>query len=115
MIVRFREPTTNDLTLQWALEPGQCYSVIGIEADDYRILDDTGRPFLYSASAFEVVDAAEPTDWISEDGEDGERYAYPAVLNAPGFFEDFFDADPAAVATFWHAVNAKLSNAAWSS
>jgi hypothetical protein len=112
MIVRFRAPKTHDSALEGALAPGQCYSVIGIEADDYRILDDTGRPFLYSASAFDVVDAAEPTDWISELGEDGERYAYPAELNAPGFFEDFFDNDPAAVATFWHKVNARLSNAA---
>ena len=36
-----------------------------------------------------------------ERGDEGERYAYPPPLNAVGFFEDFFDAKPKAVATLW--------------
>ncbi|MCC7019091.1 MAG: hypothetical protein IT332_05020 [Ardenticatenales bacterium] len=93
------------------LTPGQAYVVIGIEADDYRLLNDEGRPYLYPAAAFTVADPREPTDWISELGDDGERYAYPAPLNAPGFFEDYFDTQAAAVTTFWRTINQRLASA----
>jgi hypothetical protein len=93
------------------LKPEQPYVVIGIEADEYRILNDHGRPYLYSASLFEIVDPREPEDWIAELGEEGERYAYPQPLNESGFFEDFFDGKPEAVATFWRVVNQRLAGA----
>ena len=44
--------------------------------------------------------------------DDGEQYAYPAALNAPGFFEDFFDQKPEQTAIFWHELNKVLSHAA---
>jgi len=78
------------------LSAGQTYLVIGIEADDFRLLNDRGRPFLYPAELFDVIDAREPSDWVTEYGEDGERYSYPRPLDGPGFFEDFFDADEVA-------------------
>ncbi|NJP09629.1 MAG: hypothetical protein HC866_09200 [Leptolyngbyaceae cyanobacterium RU_5_1] len=91
------------------LKNGQCYLVLGIEADDFRLLNDQGRPYLYPRTLFEIVDSSEPEDWISELGEDGERYAYPPSLNGCGFFEDFFDAKPEAVATFWRVLNQRLT------
>jgi hypothetical protein len=94
------------------LAPGQPYVVLGIEADDLRILNDQGRPYLYPYTLFTVVDAREPADWMSERGEDNERYAYPPPLNSSGFFEDYFDGKPEAVATFWHVMNQRLSAAA---
>src|SRR5713101_2446088 len=107
MIVRRKKPNTRyrDVT------SGQLYDVIGIEADDLRILNDAGRPFLYPASLFSLVDAREATDWVTEFGEDGERYSYPPPLNKPGFFEDFFDQRAKAVATFWRVVNHRLAEA----
>jgi hypothetical protein len=93
------------------LSPQQHYAVIGIEADDYRILNDQGRPYVYPRRLFEVVDPREPEDWVIERGDDGERYAYPSLLNAPGFFEDFFDAKKEAVAIFWQVVNRRLAAA----
>ena len=39
------------------LTPDQPYFVIGIEADDYRILNGSGKPCLYPSDLFEVVDA----------------------------------------------------------
>lgn len=87
------------------------YLVIGIEADDFRILNDQGRPFLYPRRLFNVVDSREPEDWETEFGEDGERYAYPAPLNGAGFFEDFFDGQPDAVSAFWAVVNQHLAAA----
>lgn len=107
MRVKFQRKTSRypDLT------PGQSYAVIGIEADDFRLLNDCGQPYLYPHQLFDVVDPYEPEDWVTEVGEDGERYAYPPPLNACGFFEDFFDAKPEAVATFWQVVNQRLATA----
>ena len=108
MIVQLREGDSRypDLT------PDQPYLVLGIEADDLRILNDQGRPFLYPRDLFVVVDPREPEDWVSETGEENERYAYPPPLNGSGFFEDFFDGKPEAVATFWRVMNRRLSVAA---
>lgn len=108
MIVELRErnPGYPDLT------PNQPYVVLGIEADDLRILNDQGRPYLYPQELFTIVNAREPDDWVSGLGEENERYAYPAPLNNSGFFEDYFDGNPEAVATFWRVMNKRLSAAA---
>lgn len=108
MIVKLIKNTSGSV----GLSQNQHYFVIGIEADDYRLLNDSGEPCLYSPDLFELVDGAEPSDWISEVGEDGERYAYPYLLNQPGFFEDYFDHKHEQTAIFWHVVNQRLSQAA---
>jgi hypothetical protein len=94
------------------LTPDQPYLVFGIEADDLRILNDRGLPHLYPQEIFTVVDAREPDDWVTEEGESNERYAYPPPLNSTGFFEDYFGGKPEAVATFWRVMNRRLSDAA---
>lgn len=73
MIVELRErdPRYPDLT------PGRPYVVLGIEADDLRILNDQGWPYLYPHEIFSIIDAREPEDWVNEHGEDNERYSYP--------------------------------------
>lgn len=108
MIVRLRhnDPDFPDLTA------GQPYFVIGIESDDYRILNDHGMPYLYPARLFDLVDPQEPSVWVTEYGEDGERYSYPPELKGSGFFEDYFDGKDHALSTFWHVVNSRLSDAA---
>jgi hypothetical protein len=105
MIVKLkrRNARYRDLTF------GQPYAVIGIEADELRLLNDAGRPFLYPAKLFAILDEREPLDWKIEIGDDGERYAYPPPLNKPGFFEDFFEQKAKAVATFWRIVNRRLA------
>jgi len=105
MIVRLKKLRTRyrDLT------SGQLYLVIGIEADELRIINNAGRPFLYPPDLFSLVDTREPADWVTEFGDDGERYSYPPALNRPGFFEDFFDQKAKAVATFWRVVNHHLA------
>ena len=75
------------------LTPGNVYRVIGIEADMLRIIDDAGEPILFAPQAFDTIDIAEPSDWISKRGEEGERYAYPPGFDRPGFFEDWHDHD----------------------
>jgi hypothetical protein len=88
---------------------GQSYVVIGIEADELRILNDASRPFLYRPSLFSLVDSQVPVDWVTEFSDDGERYSYPPPLNKPGFFEDFFDQKAKAIAIFWRVVNQRLA------
>jgi len=88
---------------------GQPYVVIGIEADDLRILNDAGRPFLYPPNLFSLIDQKELADWVTEFGDDGERYSYPVPLNNAGFFEDFFDDKAKAIGTFWRVVNQGLA------
>jgi hypothetical protein len=85
------------------------YAVLGIEADDLRLLGDTGRPFLYRRSLFDVVDETRPAAWVTPRGDDGEEYSYPRALARPGFFEDFFDGKARAVGAFWRTVNQRLA------
>jgi hypothetical protein len=101
MIVKLKKRNARyrDLTF------GQPYVVMGIEGDELRILNDAGRPFLYPPDLFSIIDPREPVDWVTEFGDDGERYSYPPSLNKSGFFEDFFDQKAKAVATFWRMVN----------
>ena len=83
-----------------SLTPGRLYEVIGIEADDYRIQNDDGHPYLYSPALFTVVDTHQPADWVIEVEDDGETYAYPPELNTLGFFEDYFDDNAGAILVF---------------
>ena len=108
MIVKLKEehPDYPDITAD------QSYFVIGIEADDYRILNDNGKPYLYPPHLFEVIDSHEPSNWITEYGDDDERYSYPTALNEVGFFEDYFDGIDDALSRFWYIVNKHLSEAA---
>jgi hypothetical protein len=79
---------------------GRAYEVIGVEADSYRILTDSDHPrfpndpCLYEPEIFRVIDESEPDFWISEIGEDGERYAYPKEWIGACFFEDYHDRVP---------------------
>lgn len=108
MIVKLksRNPNYSDLS------ENQSYFVIGIEADDYRILNDSGKPYLYPPQLFEVIDSRQPSNWVTEFGDDGEQYSYPVPLNEVGFFEDFFEQQHEKTSIFWHIVNQTLSKAA---
>jgi hypothetical protein len=83
------------------------YDVVGIEADDYRIVDEKGEPYLFPYSAFVITDETIPNEWIISYGEDGEKYAYPPILNVKGFFEDFFDGNNEAMSIFRKHIHEK--------
>ena len=90
-----------------ALTIGRVYEVLGIESDSYRVLTDESvawdpnSPVLYEPECFRVLDASEPTFWISRLGEDGERYAYPEAWGRRGFFEDYHDGVEPVREQFW--------------
>jgi len=73
------------------LTPGRVYEVYGIEADDYRIMDDEEEPVLFPPRWFLIVDRHRPPDWTYERGQDGELYAGPPEFNKPGFYEAWHD------------------------
>lgn len=90
-----------------ALTVGALYEIIGIEAGDYRILDDTGEPYLFPANLFQVIEPTRPSDWVAT-SEDGAEYAYPAQFNEPGFWEDYHDRKADAVRAFARFLNERL-------
>ena len=92
------------------LTQGKNYLVIGIEADSFRIIDETGKPYLYDPDAFNIIDPKEPEFWESEIGEDGERYSYPKEWVQPGFFEDYFENVPSAKKAFIEVLSRKYAS-----
>ncbi len=90
-----------------SLTIGEIYEVIGIEADDFRVIDDAGSPVLFEPDLFDIVDDTRSPDWVSEI-DDGVEYAGPPEFAATGFWEDFFDQDPVAQATFSRYINRHL-------
>ena len=99
ILIQDRDP--EDGRAYWSLTLGEQYEVIGIEADSYRIVDDTGDPVLFHPECFEITDSAEPEFWEVSIGDDGERYAYPPAWDKPGFFEDYHDAVEEVRRRFW--------------
>jgi len=75
------------------ITPLEDYFVIGVNLDEYRVVDDKGEPILYPKVLFAVLDARVPPDWqFTEDG-DGGFYLDPIRTARPGFYEDFFNSD----------------------
>lgn len=97
--------TSDGITL--SLTIGKVYEVLGIEADDFRILNDPDSkpygndPVLFAPECFEVTDPSEPSFWTCSIGADGERYCYPPEWSSPGFFEDYHDGIEEVRKQFW--------------
>lgn len=99
MKVRFKKKLEDQAP---SMTIGKEYEVIGVEADAYRIVCDVNEPYLYEPAQFEIVDPAKPEFWVSEFGEDGELYAYPAAWFHDYFFEKYFENESGVVDKFWH-------------
>jgi len=82
------------------LTPKKIYEVIGINYEDYRVVDDIGEPILYPKYLFEVIDPSVPETWIREEYSPDEYYIDPPELCRPGFYEEYFDGKPEAKAIF---------------
>ena len=80
---------------------GETYEVIGIDCNDYRIINDKNDPCLYDSNECEVVENSEPDFWVKEIDEDGDIYAYPFPWSRVGFFEDYHDRIEKVVKQFW--------------
>ena len=102
MRVVLRNPNAEDgRDFRHSLTVGREYEVLGIEADDIRLLNDNNEPILYDAICFDTCATEEPTFWVSTLSDEGERYAGPREWSRPGFFEDWHDGLTEVVAHFW--------------
>lgn len=82
------------------ISPGVVYAVVGIDQDNYRVINDRKEPVLYQKFLFRVVDDGIPQHWVRRDYEDGEYYIDPPEFSALNFYEKYFDREPGAVTTF---------------
>lgn len=82
------------------LTPNTIYTVIGIDDEFYRIVDDSFEPVLYPKEVFDVIDPNYPDSWVKTEYEDGEYYIEPPELSSSGFFEDYFDGVEQAVLAY---------------
>lgn len=98
MRVQLLSPPRGDTDETWTLDPDRAYTVIGLEAGCYRIVDAEGEPLLFPQGRFRVLDGSRPAFWSQGAGGD---VHYPEAWLRPGFFEDYFDGDEAIVAAFW--------------
>ncbi len=92
-------PSDDPECVYWCpdLTRNNSYQVIAIEDDHYRLIGDEGRPCIYSADAFDVIDPTIDSTWISvRDEKTTEFYCGPAELNVAGLFEDYFEGKEAA-------------------
>jgi hypothetical protein len=73
------------------LAPGRVYEVIGLDDENYRVVNDAGEPILYPKALFEVTDPTIPQEWVRRDYVDGEYHHDPPEFSDRGFFERYFD------------------------
>lgn len=69
---------------------GEVYSVIGIEGDYYRLVNDVKEPVLYPKILFDIIDPDIPDNWLKTEYE-GELFLGPIETSRAGFYEDYFD------------------------
>jgi biotin operon repressor len=88
------------------LTVGREYEVLTIEADHYRILSDPeaepsgNDPIIFHQSLFKISSPAEPTFWIGETDEYGDRFYHPSAWDVD-FFIEYHDGVEAVCRRFW--------------
>lgn len=98
MKVRYEHPKPGH---DWrSLTLGKEYLVIGLNDEDYRVVNDFNEPILYPKECFEITDSRVPEDWRRDDHADGEYRINPIEVAKPGFYEKFFDDVPEAQEVF---------------
>jgi hypothetical protein len=84
---------------------GREYLILGVVGDGanikFRILaDDRVTPILEAAQDMELTDPAIPAGWLFQILPKGGWKVEPLPFSRVGFWEDFFDRDPAAIEVF---------------
>lgn len=91
-------------TSPW-LTVGRIYTVLAIGVDDsgvkFRIIGDDGQtPGLHKAIQFDLVSGDIPASWVVSYVPEKLMELGPAAWAKAGFWEDYFDNDPAARTIF---------------
>ena len=110
--------TNQNGTRQWQGGLGQSYLVVEVVASgaagsppnelSFRVSTDENEvPGLYPVTCFDVSDPAVPPGWVfTQQSDDGAFVLGPRSFAAPGFWERFFDGEPAALAAFAAEISA---------
>jgi hypothetical protein len=106
LCVKIISPVTREEVLE---HPGvrlhEEYSVLSIIVEPsrgakLRIMTSDGTPALFDAAMFATSNGHLPSNWVVHVSENGVLELGPASWLKPGFWERYFDKDPAAVAAF---------------
>jgi hypothetical protein len=84
----------------WSLTAAREYSVIGLDYESYRVVDDYGEPIVLPKLGFRIVDEAIPDEWVWDRYSDDEYCSGPKELEIGGFHERYFDGEREVMATF---------------
>ncbi len=91
MQVRLAKPVRPDgRDERSCLSSDRDYTVIAIEYDMYRLINDFGEPTLHDADAFITTNNEKPRFWISIHTADVD-FEGPECWSVPGFFDDWHD------------------------
>ncbi len=96
------------------LRPDEDYAVLAIEhlperVVAYRIATRQGTPALFEASLFAITDPRADEAWVVQYNDAGDVELVPEPWSAPGFWEDFFDGNPGAVARYHEVLERAIS------
>ena len=92
--------SVSKVTNRQSLIQSKDYVVIGVYDLNYRIIDESGEPALYPKSFFLDADFDLPKNWVFRDFGDGGFACSPPELSQRGFYEDYADGNPVAIAAF---------------
>jgi hypothetical protein len=59
------------------LKQNKIYTVIDIDNENFRVVNEIGEPILYPKELFEVVDPTVPQTWVENEFSEGEYYIDP--------------------------------------
>src|SRR5262245_52063296 len=77
----------------WSIATGPGYA-------KFRIQREETIPALYAPEEFELVSAIIPSTWVASSPNPGHFALQPEPWARPGFWEEYYDADPKARACF---------------
>lgn len=90
--------SVNGLRSTFDVTIGKKYVVLALEGNDYRLVGDEGRPYLYPREAFKVIDKSGDDEWTMFRDSDDIAYCGPSVLILGTVFDDYFEQLASAIA-----------------
>lgn len=85
----------------WNIDSNEIYTVISIEDDDFRLVDDSGEPHLFLRLCFDVTDNSIDKDWEISFYDKTQSLSFFASKEFNKyFFEGFFDRKPENIKMF---------------
>ena len=87
---------------------GRKYLLVGIDDDNYRVMTDGLKPFVYPRTCFAPPNLTPPAGWLRITYEGGEYESYDPDSGGKAVVMGMFDGDPDATAQFANYVAKKV-------